>query len=266
MKNLIKKFSLLTGVDKETLRFYRDKGLLEPERDPGNGYTYYSESDFLDLYSILKYRDMEMSVSQTKEILRGKNLHLYETGMDLQIRELREEIVTLQRKLFRIENARRYLSMARTQNKQILYQEDGIALYTKWLSAQEERTCKNLLTEIPGSYIGINIPLEELKNGPSGDFYSSCIGVGISEPSVKEYGFEHTEGMEYTSGGPVLKYYLRLEDPMRIRREDMEELIRYGRENGYEWIDHTTGYLCGTERREGKRYYYFLIRVRVKKQ
>ena len=46
----------------------------------------------------------------------------------------------------------------------------------------------------------------------------------------------------------------------------MEELLAYSRLNGFELIDHTTGYLCGTERRGEERSYYFMIRVRVRRR
>ncbi len=72
--------------------------------------------------------------------------------------------------------------------------------------------------------------------------------------------------MEYTTAGPVLKYYVRLKDPLAITREELEPLIAYSRREGYEFIDHTTGYLCGTEIKGQERYYYFLIRVRVQKK
>ena len=261
----IKKFATLTGLDKETIRFYRNKGLLHPKRNEENGYTFYDGYDFMDLYSILKYRDMEMPIHEINELMHGENLDLYERKLKEQVRDLEEELVRIRRKLFRIKNASMYLANVRKQNKFIMYQEDGMALYTLWLRKHSPENLSDLLTKIPGSYIGINIPLSELREGPLGEFYSSCIGVGISEPSVSEYDYSDLENMEYTTAGPVLKYYVRLEDPLNIKKEDMQELLNYAKENGYEFIDHTTGYLCGMERENGKRYYYFLIRVRVKK-
>ncbi len=262
----IGRFAALTGVDKETLRFYRDKGLLAPAKKEENGYTCYGIYDFMDLYSILRYRDMEMSIRQAGQLLCGADLDAYEKKLDAQIVGLEEELVRLRRKLFRIRNAKQYLYSARQKDKRIEYQEEGMALYTLWLDEASAPGAAGLLTRIPGSYIGIRIPLDELLNGPQGETYRSCIGVGISQPSVKEYAFPVPEEMEYTKPGPVLKYYLRLRDPLRIREEDMEELLAYSRLNGFELIDHTTGYLCGTERRGEERSYYFMIRVRVRRR
>ena len=51
-----------SGVNSETIRKYRDRGLLHPEQNPENGYYEYSNADFLHLLYIRKLRGAGLSL------------------------------------------------------------------------------------------------------------------------------------------------------------------------------------------------------------
>ena len=60
----------LLGIDKETIRFYIRRGLFTPAKDK-YGHRDYSEEDVQTIKKILIMRDLELSVSQIKDILSG---------------------------------------------------------------------------------------------------------------------------------------------------------------------------------------------------
>ena len=52
----INELAKLSGLNSETIRKYRERGLLKPVRNPENGYYEYSWPDFLNLLYIRKLR------------------------------------------------------------------------------------------------------------------------------------------------------------------------------------------------------------------
>ena len=51
-------FAALCGTTKETLRHYRELGLLTPVRRGENGYGYYDAEQFYDFYAIAIFRQV----------------------------------------------------------------------------------------------------------------------------------------------------------------------------------------------------------------
>ena len=59
----------LSGASVRSLRFYEEAGLLNPERDPANGYRRYSEADVDRLQEILLLRRLDMPVRDIAPLL-----------------------------------------------------------------------------------------------------------------------------------------------------------------------------------------------------
>ncbi|MGN0311327.1 MAG: MerR family transcriptional regulator, partial [Lachnospiraceae bacterium] len=72
----IGEFAKLAGVNKKTLQYYDEIGLLSPEYTAENGYRYYSvmQLDRLSLIFILK--DMGVLLKEIKEYLDSENTEL----------------------------------------------------------------------------------------------------------------------------------------------------------------------------------------------
>ena len=63
-------FARITHLSVRTLRHYHEVGLLEPATvNPGTGYRYYSTAQVPTAQVIRRLRDLEMPVSQVKEVL-----------------------------------------------------------------------------------------------------------------------------------------------------------------------------------------------------
>ncbi|RTR03360.1 MerR family transcriptional regulator [Halomonas nitroreducens] len=57
------------GVTAETVRHYTREGLLQPERNPGNGYQLYDGTDLERLRFIQRARTLGFGVAEIREIL-----------------------------------------------------------------------------------------------------------------------------------------------------------------------------------------------------
>lgn len=68
MKN-IKEAEELTGISRQNIRYYEKMGLLNPERDAGNGYRKYDEEDIGRLKAILLFRKLDMPLEEIRKLL-----------------------------------------------------------------------------------------------------------------------------------------------------------------------------------------------------
>ena len=66
-------FAALCGTTKETLRHYKDIGLLSPAHQGNNGYFYYDVAQFYDFYAISIFRQTGTSLEEIRRCLRGQN-------------------------------------------------------------------------------------------------------------------------------------------------------------------------------------------------
>jgi MerR family transcriptional regulator, thiopeptide resistance regulator len=65
----VKQLSKLAGVTPRTLHHYDEIGLLKPSRVGDNGYRYYGEESLLKLQQILFYRELDIPLSEIKQIM-----------------------------------------------------------------------------------------------------------------------------------------------------------------------------------------------------
>lgn len=66
-------FAALCGTTKETLRHYKDIGLLLPAHQGDNGYFYYDVEQFYDFYAISIFRQTGTPLEEIRRCLQGQN-------------------------------------------------------------------------------------------------------------------------------------------------------------------------------------------------
>lgn len=96
----ISEFAEMTGLSKETLRYYEDVKLLEPAYiNPKNKYRYYDDGSFFLAVLLVKLRNLGFSIQEMKSIMNDESFANLEqlmiqkrTKMENQIAELRLQI------------------------------------------------------------------------------------------------------------------------------------------------------------------------------
>ncbi len=66
-------FAAFCGTTKETLRHYKEIGLLVPAHQWGNGYFYYDTAQFYDFYAISIFRRTGTPLEETRRCLQGQD-------------------------------------------------------------------------------------------------------------------------------------------------------------------------------------------------
>ena len=79
----------IVGITKKNIRFYEDEGLLNPERNPENGYRDYSLKDVRQLQKIKLLRKLSVPIEEIRMLEKGsKSL---EQVLAIQIERLTQE-------------------------------------------------------------------------------------------------------------------------------------------------------------------------------
>ncbi|MRZ79951.1 MerR family transcriptional regulator [Paeniclostridium sordellii] len=62
------------GVSRDTLKFYEDKGLVNPKKNAENGYREYNQFDIYDITTINFYREIDIEIKKIQEIRTSKSI------------------------------------------------------------------------------------------------------------------------------------------------------------------------------------------------
>lgn len=62
------------GVSRDTLKFYEEKELVNPQQDIENGYRKYSHFDIYDVITVNFYREIDMEIKKIQELRKSKSI------------------------------------------------------------------------------------------------------------------------------------------------------------------------------------------------
>lgn len=121
----IQKFSSLTGIKRENLRYYDQIGLLSPEFRGENGYRYYTRNQLTTAYLIISLREIGISIDEIKKHIDIRTPEQLFSLFSAQKEHILAEIKKLNRI---IEIMQLYVDMAKDAIK---YEENSINIEYK---------------------------------------------------------------------------------------------------------------------------------------
>ena len=102
---LISEFSEITGLSKETLRYYEQVHLLEPASvNPANNYRYYDDGSYFLALLLQKLRSFGCTIQEMKAVMDDESFVNLEELLVQKKSRLNEEIQAKQQKVLEIEN------------------------------------------------------------------------------------------------------------------------------------------------------------------
>lgn len=100
----ISEFSKLTGLSKETLRYYAETGLLEPAYiHPDNRYRYYDDGSYFLALLLNKLRVLGFTIQEMKTVMEDESFAHLEDLLIGKRTKIQNEIKHLQERLGEIE-------------------------------------------------------------------------------------------------------------------------------------------------------------------
>lgn len=120
-------FAAFCGTTKETLRHYKDIGLLSPAHRGDNGYFYYDAEQFYDFYAISIFRQTGTPLEEIRRCVRGQDSGEILKLLREQRKRLEEERKRLEQMDFVLSGTVRNLKLGTTPD---------MALKTAWFDRE----------------------------------------------------------------------------------------------------------------------------------
>lgn len=98
-------FAKLCDTTKETLRHYKDIGLLIPKYEGKNGYQYYDAEQFYDYYAISIFKKTGTSLTKIKECIGNQDIPAVLKALEAQQEALEKEKRKIEQMQFVVKNS-----------------------------------------------------------------------------------------------------------------------------------------------------------------
>lgn len=122
-------FAKLCDTSKETLRHYKDIGLLKPKYEGKNGYQYYDAEQFYDYYAIAIFKKTGTPLAKIKACIGHQNIPAILETLKEQQEALAEEKRKIEQMQFVVKNSIRNMSMGLSHDASAL--QPQIAFFDK---------------------------------------------------------------------------------------------------------------------------------------
>ncbi|MFE8702852.1 MerR family transcriptional regulator [Cytobacillus sp. FJAT-54145] len=100
----ISEFSSITGLSKETLRYYAQIKLLEPVYiNPSNQYRYYDDGSFLLAMLLVKLRNFGLTIQEMQSVMNDESFAHLEDLLVLKKQEIEKQIDCLKQNINEID-------------------------------------------------------------------------------------------------------------------------------------------------------------------
>lgn len=266
MKDTVKQLSRRLGVSTDTIRHYRELGLLHPQIHE-NGYAYYGPDDMLRILVTREMRSMDISLPETQDFLKNRSMRNYYDWLALRERALNDRIHYLQLELCRLQETKTYAGCGvRLLGEVEEFDGPGTwAVCSIGVEHPYERgeALSEWIEHFPFTYVSATITLTDLL-GTRGDTpYRIDIGAGALEKYVHTFSLPLPSDAHFQPGGHFIRTCIVTRDVLHITPNDLAPLHAYTRAHGLRYVSCTGGRILFMEDSKDAPLYYLLVWVRV---
>ena len=260
----INELSRLSGVSPETIRKYRDRGLLNPQRNPENGYYEYSDADFLNLLYIRKLRGSSLSLDMIESTYRSEDAGALLAGYRATIRELEEEIRRLKRREMMLRlSYRHYERDAGNVGDIRLIDAFGVK-YDSYFDPDDHDPVRKLWIDNMDLFtLVVCIDRQYFETGELPERVPLRIGLGTYEGILRETSFPLPENVSVFPEGHYVSFFLELTETDSVPGELLAPVRSFLQEKGLRPLSDSTAYLYRVDRKDEQLRFIFCVRVRV---
>ena len=260
----INELARISGVSPETIRKYRDRGLLTPQCNPENGYYEYSKTDFLNLLYIRKLRGSSLSLDTIERTYHSEDADSLLEGYRMTIDALEEEIRRLRRREMMLRlSYRHYERDADYFGKIRLIDAFGVK-YDSYFDSTDHDEVRQLWIENMDLFtlvLCIDRQYFEAEELPA--FIPLRVGIGTYEDILRETGLPLPHNVSIFPEGRYASFFLELEDVEYMPGACLAPVRAYLREQGLHAVSDSTAYLYRVDQTGGGLRFVFCVRFRV---
>lgn len=262
----IKKLSLLTGVNTETIRMYRNKGLLSPQQE-SNGYYDYSFDDFLMLLFIRKQRGSEIGLDIIKYTYTNPN-------PDEIIKKYEEEYNGIEEKIAHLRKQQEMLKLHIDHYRSFKENEVQILRFPAYANRIDLPLALDKIDGDLSSWIadinmfiqGLHLPDNWFMQDPLSDTVKAQFTVGTYMPIIEKYNYSVPENAVFTPNGEYISCVVELKSDGIIESKQLRQLIDYANDNNLQLTNDSTAFIFRVDNRGKDTKYVFRLRVRVEQK
>ena len=263
----IKQLEKCIGVSTDTIRHYRECGILNPELRE-NGYHEYSINDMIKILMTKEMRSMDISLKTVKEFLYNRSMLDYTQWLEQREQVLQEQIRLLNLEMERLQETKVYASCGVRILNQV-EEFDGPPTWAVSCAESTRQTIQGTVLEkwiehFPFTYVSATIPLNDLMETQGNTPYPIYFGTGALEKYIDIFSLPLTENAFYQKGGHFLRTCIKTKDIFQVTPNDLKPLLDYAKEHHYRFASCTGGRILFAESKEEEEF-YLLIWVNVEK-
>ena len=263
---LVNKLSKLTGINIETIRLYRNKGLLKPKKNPKNGYYHYSDKDVFVLNHIQLLRMQNISLNDIYNIFQSSNTIEIQNHLDSQINEIIKEIDQLNKKLNTLLTTYSHIKET-PQYKKV----DLIHINDKKYDYYEKKQIKNIKNLCINSLIPFSIAISFDATILNDDLNNSLIpietGIGIYNKDFKNANIINIPP-NYTiiPSGNYIITLIKLKNLKNIDTNQLLPIKEYAKKHQLLFTGVTTSFITHIDYCKDKPVFHLRLRAQVIKK
>ena len=256
--------SNLSGVNAETIRKYRDRGLLRPACNQENGYYEYSQADFLNLLYIRKLRGANLSIDSIEDTYECEESEPLCREYEKTLEDLQKQIRQLKRKEMMLRLTYRHYERDAASTGKISVIESFGTKYDMYF--EDESIPKEMDTWIRNVDLFtmvINIRREFFEAEPLPERIPFRIGMGTYQEVLEEEKIAIPEQAAVFPEGRYVSFFLEIDNLESFESAKLGKVRQYLRENNLQPDSDTTAYLYRVTFADTGYHFHFCVRLRV---
>ena len=254
----------LTGLNVETIRKYRERGLLKPHCCPENGYYDYSATDFLNLLYIRKLRGANLSLDTIASTYAAPSADKLLDSYRATVRSLDEQIEQLRKKERLLRLHMEHLERDTPSFEDVHLIEARAAKYDSYFDEEIIDPARTVWIKNMDLFIQVlSVSREYLICDTLPERVPIRLGLGTYTDILAEYSFPIPADAVYFPEGRYASFFLTVEDPESIESEQLLPIRDFLREQHLCPETDTTAYLYRVDNRGNVIRFIFCVRVKV---
>jgi len=265
MKKTVHSFSQSIGIHPETIRYYRQSGLIFPQIQP-NGFYEYDINEAMITLLVREMKAYGWNLSTIKDYMNGQKLGDLHCSLQIQEAALRKQIRLAELKLARIQETQAYLeSGLRLTGK--VEEFDGPATWAiPFTDGQSDFRKKTNLDQwnehFPFVYTSVTIPLPLLQDEDTLVYQGYC-GLGALIHYVEEFKLPVDDTCFFQPGGHFIRTCITTKSLHQIHVHDLFILKEYAQTHHYRFASCTGGRVLLTQYAQKDPIFHLLVWIRV---
>lgn len=261
----INQLSKITGVNAETIRMYRNSGLLTPVQLP-NGYYDYSTADLKNLLHIRKLRGAGLGLDNVRYMATHDDYVEVFDALQEEYDTLSEQIAALQREQFMLKLTMDHFRLYKDNPRgpvELDVEHDSYSIFPHGVYDSETA---EWIKQISFMTQSLRIPPEVLLAPELPDVLPIETGIGTYKNVIDENNLKIPSNAVCIPRGKYLTVWVTPETDNSISSKQILPLIEYAKAHGYRLTGDSTAFMYRVDQRGKDMKFIYRFRVRVEKE